>query len=221
MRLGRGRSEQPDSSEEPVSRLAPSEKGRIKVACELGIWLPCPRVFPPGHDAESWSRLASTLWWGKSGLPHDDNAVDQLAAVFRSVREIAYARVRSHQCWIYLRDLAAQPLPVYITVLKQQGERDRRLRLLTGADDADSVRKPQVGKVTTSHLGTGLRAARYRAQDDKGSLLCILSYAFRVEEHETDLEVFTSSMDLRALTAAGDDIERFVQSITVHGKTAE
>jgi hypothetical protein len=161
------------------------------------------------------------MWWGKSGLPHDDNAVDQLAAVFRSVREMSYARVHSHQRWIYLRDPAAQPLPVYITAWKQQGERDRRLRLLTGADDADSVRKPQVAKVTTSHLGTGLRTARYRAQDDQGSLLCILSYAFRVEEHETDLEVFTASTDLRALTAAGDDIERFVQSITVRGKTTE
>jgi len=126
MRLGRGRSEQPDLNEEPVSRPEPSEKVRVKVACELGIWLPCPRVFPAGHDAESWSRLASTMWWGQSGLAHDDNAVDQLAAVFRSVREIGYARVHSHQFWIYLRDPAAQPLPVYICVWKQQGERDRR-----------------------------------------------------------------------------------------------
>jgi hypothetical protein len=110
---------------------------------------------------------------------------------------------------------------VYITAWKQQGGRDQRLRLLSGADDADSVRKPQVAKVTTSQLGTGLRTVRYRAQDDQGSLLCILSYAFRVEEHETDLEVFTASTDLRALTAAGDDIERFVQSITVSGKTVE
>lgn len=221
MRLGRGRSEQPDPNEEPVSRPEPSEKGRAKVTCELGIWLPCPRAFPPGHDAESWSRLASTLWWGKSGLPHDDKAVDQLAAVFRSFREIGYARVHSNQFWIYLSDLAAKPLSVYICAWKQQDERDRRLRLLAGADDRDSVRKPQVAKVTTSHLGTGLRAARYRTQDDRGSLLCILSYAFRVEEHETDLEVFTASTDLRALAAAGDDIERFVQSITVNGKTAE
>ena len=220
MRLGRDRSEQRDPNEESVSRTDPSEKVRVKVACELGIWLPCPRGFPPGHDAESWSRLASTMWWGKSGLPHDDNAVDQLAAVFRSVREIGYTRIRSHQFWIYLRDPAAQPLPVYICAWKQQGERDQRLRLLTGADDRDSVRKPQVAKATTSHLGTGLRAARYRAQDDN-SLVCILSYAFRVEEHGTDLQVFTSSMDLRALTAAGDDIERFVQGITVSGKTDE
>jgi hypothetical protein len=220
MRLGRGHYEQPDPNEELLlSRLEPSEKGRAKIAFELGIWLPCPRVFPPKHDAESWSTSASILWWERSGLPHNDYSVDQLAAVFRSVREISYARVRSHQLWIYLRDPAAQPLPVDVRVLKQRGGRDRRLRLLAGADDADSVRKPKVAKVATSHLGTGLRAERYRTQDDNGSLLCILSYAFRVEEHETDLQVFTASTDLRALTAARDDIDRFVQSITVHAKT--
>jgi hypothetical protein len=49
----------------------------------------------------------------------------------------------------------------------------------------------------------------------------MLSYAFRVEEHETDLQVFASSTDLRALKAAGDDIERFVRRITVHGETDE
>ena len=158
------------------------------------------------------------MWWGKSGLPHDDNSIAQLAAVFRSVREIACARVRSNQCWIYLRDPASQPLPVHICAWKQQGERDQRLRLIAGVDDRDGARRQQVAKVATSHLGSGLRTARYPTQDDN-SLVCVLSYAFRVEEHGTDLQVLTSSMDLRALTAAGPDIERFVQSITVHGKT--
>jgi hypothetical protein len=219
MRLGRERGEQPDPHEESVSRTEPNKKVRVKVACELGIWLPCPRLFPSGHDAESWSRLASTVWWEKSSLPHDDNAVDQLAAVFRGIRETGYRHIHSHQFWIYLRDPHAQPMSVYICVWKQQGERNQRLRLLTGADDRDSVRKPQVAKATASHLGTGLRTARYRALDDIGSLLCMLNYAFRVEEHETDLQVFTSSTDRRALKAASGDIERFVQSIAVYGKT--
>jgi hypothetical protein len=152
-------------------------------------------------------------------LPHADNGVDVLAAVFRGMRETGYKYIRSSQFWLYLRDPATQPLSVYICAFRQQGDLDQRLRVLTGADDAESVRKPKVAKVSTNNLGTGLRAARYHAQDDKGTLLCILSYAFRVEEYETDLQVFTSSTDLRALKAAGDDIERFVQSITVQAKT--
>jgi hypothetical protein len=221
MRLGHSHSEQSDPSEESVSKAQPSEKGRVKVDCELGIWLPVPRAFPNGHDAESWSKLAARVWWERSGLAHQDNAVDVLAGIFRSMREIDMARIRSSQTWFYLRDPAAQPLSVYISAWKQQGDRDRRLRQLTGADDQKSVRKPKVAKTSTSHLGTGLRTAQYRALDDQGTLLCILSYAFRVEEYETDVDVFTAATDLRALTSAGDDLERFVQGITVHAKSAK
>jgi hypothetical protein len=218
MRLGRGQSGRPDFHDDSDGKVVLSEKGRVKVGCELGSWLPCPQVFSPKHDAGSWSRLASTMWWGTSGLPHDDNAVEQLAAVFRSTRETAQG-IHGAVCWMYLRDLADSPLPVYVRACRQEGERDRRLRLLAGADDGKSVRKPQVAKFATGNLGTGLRVARYRTPDDRGTLACILSYAFRVEGHETDVQVFTSSIDLRALTAAGDDIERFIQSITVHSKT--
>jgi hypothetical protein len=221
MRLGREHGAQPASPDDSATRTTASEKGRPKVNPESWIWIPCPRVFPDGYDAESWSRLAATVWWEHSRLPHKDYAVDQLAAVFRGMRETGYASIRSTQFWLYLRDPAAQPLSVYVCAFKEQGDLDQRLRVLTGADDPESVRKPQVARVSTERLGTGLRAARYRAQDDQGTLLCLLSYAFRVAEYETDLQVFTGSTDLRALTAAGDDLERFVQSISVQAKTRE
>jgi hypothetical protein len=77
-----------------------------------------------------------------------------------------------------------------------------------------------VAEVTTEHLGTGLRVLRHQARG-KGQLRAFLGYAFRVEEHETDLQVFTFTSDLRALTTAGDDIERLVQGITVYRNTDE
>ena len=77
-----------------------------------------------------------------------------------------------------------------------------------------------MAEVTTEHLGAGLRALRQRTRD-KGQLQALLGYAFRVEEHETDLQVFTTTSDLRALTVAGDDIERLVQGITVYRNTDE
>jgi hypothetical protein len=109
---------------------------------------------------------------------------------------------------------------VFLGIWKQAGDRDRRLRLLTGADDKAGARKPQIAEVTTGELGTGLRVLRQQTRD-KGRLMALLSYAFRVEEHETDLQVFTSSSDLRALTLASDDIERLVQGITVYRNTGE
>ena len=78
---------------------------------------------------------------------------------------------------------------------------------------------PQDTKADASH-GYALvsEATAYRYFPD---LPALLSYAFRVEEHETDLQVFTSSSDLRALTLASDDIERLVQGITVYRNTDE
>ena len=53
---------------------------------------------------------------------------------------------------------------MFIAIWRQSGERRRRLRLLTGADDKSST----VTKVATERLGTGLRVLRQRAQGNNG-----------------------------------------------------
>jgi hypothetical protein len=219
MRLGRGRGEQPDLSGGPADTTVTSELGWVRVDFDTRLWLPCPHVFPDGYDLDSWATAMATAWWEQSGLRYQDDVIGKLATMLRMIHG-GYERVRCHQIWIYLRDPGIPPHPVFLGIWKQAGDRDQRLRLLTGADDKSSARKPQVAEVTTEHLGTGLRVLRHRTRD-KGQLLALLSYAFRVEEHETDLQVSTSSSDLRALTAANDDIERLVQGITVYRNTDE
>jgi hypothetical protein len=164
---------------------------------------------------------AAAGWSQQWGLSADNPEVERLATMIREIHKGASTRVRCHQVWIYLPDRFTAPLPVFIAIWRQSGEdRDRRLRLLTGADDKSGVRKPQVAEVSTERLGNGLRVLRQHARD-KGQLQAFLCYAFRVEEHETDLQVFTITSDLRALTAAGDDIERLVHGITVYRNTDE
>lgn len=219
MRLGRGHGEQPSRGEDPADEAVTSELGWIRVESDTRLWIPCPHIFPDGYDLDSWATTMATAWWEQSGLSFQDDMIDKLAAMLRMVHG-GYGRVRCHQIWAYLSDPAIPPQPVFIGVWKQAGDRDRRLQLLTGADDKSSARKPQIAEVTTEQLGTGLRVLRQRTRDS-GRLLALLSYAFRVEEHETDLQIFTSSSNLRALTAASDDIERFVQGITVYRNTDE
>jgi len=218
MKLGRRRGEQPDP-DDPADTTATSEVAWVRVDCDPRLWIPCPLVFPDGWDLDSWATAASAAWWQQSGLGYQDDVIGKLATMLRMVHG-AYQRVRCHQIWIYLRDPGIPPHPVFIGIWKQAGGRDRRLRLLTGADSTSDVRKPQIAEVTTGQLGTGLRVRRQQIRD-KGRLLALLSYAFRVEEHETDLQVFTSSADLRALTLASDDIDRLVQGITVFRTTDE
>ena len=215
MRLGRSRGEQPDPADETVT----SELGWVKVDADPRLWIPCPHVFPDGYDLDSWATGMAAAWWEQSGLSYTDDMINRLAAMLRMLHG-AYERVRCHQIWIYLRDPAIPPHPVFIGIWKQAGDRDRRLRLPTGADDKSSVRQPQIAEVATGHLGTGLRVLRQQTRD-KGRLVALLSYAFRVEEHETDLQLFTSSSDLRALTLASDDIERLVQGINVYRVAVE
>jgi hypothetical protein len=219
MKLGRGRGQPPDPGDDPADETVTSEQGWIKVDADPRLWMPCPHVFPDGYDLDSWATGMAAAWWEQSGLSYTSDMTERLAAMLRMVHG-AYERVRCHQIWIYLRDPAIPPHPVFIGIWKQAGDRDRRLRLLTGADDKSSARKPQIAEFAAGHLGTGLRVLRQQTRD-KGRLVALLSYAFRVEEHETDLQLFTSSSDLRALTLASDDIERLVQGINVYRVAVE
>lgn len=216
MRLGRGRGEQPGPAGDPADETVTSEIGWTKVDFDPRLWIPCPHHFPDGYDLDSWATAMAAGWWEQSGLSYTGDMTAKLATMLRMVHG-AYERVHCHQIWIYLRDPGLPPHPVFLGIWKQAGDRDRRLRLLTGAD-AKSVRKPQVAEVTTERLGTGLRVWRQQARGD-GRLMGMLNYAFRVEEHETDLQLSTSSLDLRALTLASDDIERLVQGISVYRNT--
>jgi len=219
MRIGRGRVKQSEPDEDPADETVTSELGWVSVDCDSRLWIPCPLAFPDGYDRDSWATMCAAAWWEQSGLDYRDDMIGRLATMLQMVHG-GYKRVRCHQIWSYLRDPGIPPQPVFIGIWKQAGDRDRRLRLLTGADDRSSAGKPQVVDVTTEHLGTGLRVLRHRIRD-KGRKFALLSYAFRVEEHETDLQLFTSTSNPDELTAASDDIERLVQGISVYRNTDE
>lgn len=220
MRLGRGRSEQSSLNDDPADETVTSELGWVRVDVDMRRWIPFPAVFPEGYDRDSWATEAAVAWSEPWGLSDGDVEVEDLAAMLRLIHERSNTRAKWNQIWIYLPDPFTAPLPVFLAIWRQSGERVRRLRLLTEADTKSNGRKPQIAEVTTEHLGTGLRVLHQRVQG-KGPLLATLAYAFRVEEHETDLQLFTVTSDLPALTAAGDDIERLVQGMTVYRNTEE
>ena len=197
-----------------------SELGWVKVDVHPRQWIPLAFAFPDGYDLDSWATTAATAWLAQFD-PVESPEVERLATMIRAIHSSATAHLQCHQIWIYLPDWITTPLPVFIAIWRQSGERRRRLRQLTGADDKSSMPKPRVTKVATERLGTGLRVLSQRVQGKNGQPVAMLAYAFRVEEHETDLQIFAYASDPLPLMAAGADIKRLVEGITVYRNTDE
>jgi hypothetical protein len=190
-----------------------SEKGWVQAQGDRRFWIPCPAGFPQGHDRASWAAMMAGAWWERSGRTYTATAIEQLAAMLRRIHEQGYAKVPCHQIWIYLRDPAVPPLPVHIGVWKMQGERNKRLRSLSGADDTASTRPPDVTELASDYLGPGIRAMRYRMRES--GVLAMVGYAFRSEGFETDVQISTATRDLRQFGTAISDIEEFIRGVTV------
>lgn len=178
------------------------------------MWIPCLPRFPEGYDRESWAAGCARLWWAASSLPHRDPDVEGLAARLSAIHRGTYGRIPCHLAFVHLPDPRLRPLPVYLGIWKPEGDKDAQLRNLTRADDATTARPPITDEFTTQELGSGLRTLRHKQHDD-GSLYAALRYAWRSEEHETDLQLWASSDDLGRLQRAIPDIDDFARAITV------
>jgi hypothetical protein len=199
-----------------------SKKGWATVAYKRTLWIPCLVIFPEGVDEHQWARDFSAAWWSMSGLPHgtDDLArlEAQLFAIYEHTYEDPHGRVPCHQAFIHLPDPRMLPLPVFLAIFQTHDERNAQLRTLTMADDPAAARPPIVEDFTTDKLGTGLRVLRHFS-DEPGQadaeIDAGLSYAWRSEEYETDLRLFTACPDLGRLQQAIPDIDELAQAITI------
>lgn len=207
----------PDGEPPPAAltwQLA-SRKGSVDIdrdVLQTLTWVPCMPDFPEGEDRESWAAQSAALWWGASGLKHGKHEVGALASMLSAIHKDVYAAGHSHMAFIHLPDPRLLPLPVQLGIWAMDGERDEALRLLVNADDPEAVEPPVVEEFTTERLGSGLRAVRHR-RGRAGEVHGYLDYAWRSEEFETDLRLFTFSWSLDRLERAIPDIEAFARAM--------
>ncbi len=206
---------EPDRAYELATRYIRmvSKRGWVEVDYNPGIWIPCPPFFPDGFDRQSWARTCAELWWTGSGLTHGSDDADRLTAMLESVHESTYADLSCQLAWIHLPDPRLLPLPLRVGIWATRGERDAQLRLLANADDPAALQPPDVTEFRTENLGTGLRTLRHLHIG--GSVCAALNYAWRSEEHETALRLFTATPDLGRLHRAIPDIEEFARAASV------
>lgn len=194
-----------------------SATGWAKVDYDRGKWIPCLAAMPDGYDTARWAREFSAAWWAMSGLPHTENDMARLEAQLAVIRDSTYGHILCHLAFIHLPDPRLDPLPVFLAILGATGERDTQLRTLTMVNDPAAVRPAIVEEFRTDRLGSGLRVMRYCAEDptsDTPEVYAGLSYAWRSEQFQTDLRLFTACPDLGRLQRAIPDIDELARSIT-------
>jgi hypothetical protein len=202
-------------SEQPVWKNPTSKKGWVNIDYDRTIWIPCLPIFPDGYDLESWSAEFAQAWWEVRGLTYGGADVARLTEMLIEIQKNTYGHMPCHHAFIHLPDPRLMPLMLYVCVWELEGERDEQLRALTHADDAEAVEPPIVEEFSTDKLGGGLRTLRYVHLNEDKTLYAALNYAWRSEEHETDVRVWTSSEDLGRLQRAIPDIDDFARTITV------
>jgi hypothetical protein len=198
-----------------------SQTGWAKVDYDRRKWIPCLAAMPDGYDTARWAREFSAAWWSMSGLPHAENDMARLEAQLAVIRDSTYGHILCHLAFIHLPDPRLNPLPVYLAILQASGERDTQLRTLTMVNDPKAVRPPIIEEFRTGRLGSGLRVMRYCAEDapeaptsDTPEIYAGLSYAWRSEQFQTDLRLYTACPDLGRLQQAIPDIDELARSIT-------
>jgi hypothetical protein len=192
-----------------------SKEGWPKIAYDKTIWIPCPASFNEELSREEWAQGFASLWWDASGFKHGKRQVRNMEKGLVELQEGIYATQPCHTALIHLPNVDVMPLPVMLAVWQAVNDRESQLRMLVHADEPEAVEAPLVEPVTTEKLGTGLKSQYLQRYEQGSDLTGVLNYAWRVEELETDLRVFTACGDLGRLQAATPAIDELIQAISI------
>jgi hypothetical protein len=195
-----------------------SQKGWIEVDFNKAIWVPCPPYFPPGVDREKWAAGYARACWVASGLKHGKRQISALTQSFSHIQQSAYSTLPCHWALIHVRDPRAVPLLVCFGVWPAESGRQAQIRSLAGADEEGAMEPPIVTEFATENLGQGLKVMSYFRE--QGTVTASLSYAWRSEEFETAVRLFTACPDLGRLQGALDDLDDLARAITVIPRSA-
>lgn len=181
------------------------------------IWLPCPAIFPAGEDLRSWASESAQVWWENSGLQYGDQDAGLLAETLAGIHGIIYAPdspLLFHFAFLHLPERIA-PLPVMAGVWPAQGDRDIQLNILTGVGHPGLVRPAIAEEFRTERLGSGLKTVAYLRAGQGSGVNVTVSYAWRSEELDTALRIFTSGGDLGRVFRAIADLDRLAHAVAL------
>jgi hypothetical protein len=193
-----------------------SKKGWPKIAYDKGIWIPCPDPeFLGEAKREQWAKDYASVWWEVSGVRYGKRQVKGLQQALLEIQRGIYATQPCHSVVINLPNVDVLPLPVMVATWEAVGDKDSQLRVLVHADEPEAVEAPLVEPFTAEKLGTGLKSQYLQRSAQGPDLTGVVNYAWRVEDMETDVRVFTACPDLGRLQVAMPDIDQLTNTISV------
>ena len=202
-------------SEVPGMEDMTSQHGWIKMDYDHDRWIPCPPVFNESMTKEVWANGYARIWWDATGTKFGDRQVRGLEQALIYAHDSIYGQQPCHRFLIHLPDARMAPLPVCFGIWRSVGAREGQLRALVHADDPISVRPPILEQVWTEALGTGLKCLYYQKQRNGKDVIGVLNYAWRSDEYETDLHVYSATSDLGRLEQAMPDIDELTKVIKI------
>jgi hypothetical protein len=192
-----------------------SKRGWPKIAYDKSVWIPCPDRFEGRLTRDEWAKTYASLWWQMSGFKYGKRQVKGLEKALLELQRGTYATQPCHSVVIHLPNVDVMPLPVCVATWEAIGDRETQLRELVHADEPEAVEAPLVEPFTAEKLGTGLKS-QYLQRFQRGTELTgVVNYAWRVQDMETDVRVFTACGDLSRLQAAMPDIDALTSTISV------
>jgi hypothetical protein len=193
-----------------------TRKGSVIIDYNRGRWIPCPLEFTGTQTRESWAATYARGWWSTSGLKHRDRQVRKLTEVLAAMQGQIQDNLVCHIAMIHLFDPRDTPLAVGIAIWRAWGGREEQIRVLACAHGPGAIDPPAVEEFPTDNLGPGLRV-RYsvRGRADPSAVFGAVNYAWRSEEHETAVRLFTSSGNLGRLGRALPDLDQLARGIRV------
>jgi hypothetical protein len=176
---------------------------------------------PPRWDTEEWqdinvwARTCAELFWRSYGQDPEESGISFLAGRLRHFAEAFAPEPFDTRVLLRMWEPTSMPLQVCAMVKPAQGDRAETLRLLVGAEDPDAVEPPVVETYHAGPLGEGLRSFRYLRQDDGPEVIAALRYAWRDEQVDADVVLWTATHDTAQVIRAAEDIEELTHSVSV------
>ncbi|MEV2193742.1 hypothetical protein AB0I02_22570 [Streptomyces phaeochromogenes] len=171
--------------------------------------------FEEWEDIETWCREYAVDLWADRELDPGANGVDFVSGTLARCAEAFCPPGTEHWLFLHLDHPTDTPLPVCAAIGPSLGPDEETLRALTDADDPNAIERPVVKPFKSDRLGKGMTTFRYVQQDDSAHLLACVRYAWQVEEHGTDVVMWTATDDVARLMSAGDALEELAKSLAI------